>query len=565
MPEIRKAYKSMAKTWHPDKSSDPEAEKRFVEITQAYELLSDPDRRRQYDNYGVTEDTPNFRKKHDYSTYERFEPFDAFNYFFDGRAFRFGFGGGGSNEGSHQSFHKVSITSKAYYSTVLPASNKQPYLILFYSDWCFTCSRIEPIWRRLIEELEPVGFGVAAVHTEHEKDLARKIGAKELPHLIMLMEGKEISIQNDLVSLLPPPDALLLFHENVETPTASFTMKELPLNTIQEIIDAHQFLQDSSEYELHQDALREFAGSFKSDRVRFAYVFMERQTEFVKAMEHANSNKEGEVQSPILEDNVVIVTWRKDPHKVRYEHLNKRWEYSSSGESNPSADELQRTLKRLLLASPGNDGILLPYDAEIKELMDEHAVSLFVRIANRMIETIETIRENITKDELLPALSIVVTIGFLIIASYVISYLVKMEEESVQRQLGAKGLKVDKKGTVMSLNGHRRYFCMYHAKHPEGSRKKVYQANNGSAGAFMGFDSDLDDSSENETDLESGNPPKKGPSHLLDSPDHLPIFEDQLLDGLQMWLDRLFEGSTYRYHINYWPEFPISPASFSSR
>ena len=56
-----------------------------------------------------------------------------------------------------------------------------------------------------------------------------------------------------------------------------------------------------------------------------------------------------------------------------------------------------------------------------------------------------------------------------------------------------------------------------------------------------------------------------GKTPLLDSPDHLPIFEDQLLDGLQMWLDRLFEGSTYRYHINYWPEFPISPASFASR
>ena len=37
-------------------------------------------------------------------------------------------------------------------------------------------------------------------------------------------------------------------------------------------------------------------------------------------------------------------------------------------------------------------------------------------------------------------------------------------------------------GTVLSLNGHRRYFCMYHAKHPEGSRRKVYTANNGAAG-----------------------------------------------------------------------------------
>lgn len=80
----------------------------------------------------------------------------------------------------------------------------------------------------------------------------------------------------------------------------------------------------------------------------------------------------------------------------------------------------------------------------------------------------------------------------------------------------------------------------------------------------MGFDSDLEDESNSETDIESQNDNnKKGRLPLLDSPDHLPIFQDQLLDGLQLWMDRLFEGSTYRYHINYWPEFPISPANFS--
>lgn len=71
--------------------------------------------------------------------------------------------------------------------------------------------------------------------------------------------------------------------------------------------------------------------------------------------------------------------------------------------------------------------------------MDEHAQSLFVRIANRMIEMVEAMRDTITKDELLPAVSLVVTVGFIIIGGYVMSYLVKMEEESVQRQLGAKG------------------------------------------------------------------------------------------------------------------------------
>ena len=46
-------------------------------------------------------------------------------------------------------------------------------------------------------------------------------------------------------------------------------------------------------------------------------------------------------------------------------------------------------------------------------------------------------------------------------------------------------------GTVLSLNGHRRYFCMYHAKHPEASRRPGYYT---SSGAFMGFDSENDSS-----------------------------------------------------------------------
>lgn len=125
-------------------------------------------------------------------------------------------------------------------------------------------------------------------------------------------------------------------------------------------------------------------------------------------------------------------------------------------------------------------------------------------------------------------------------------------------------------GTILSLNGHRRYFCMYHAKHPEGSRKRIYTANNGHvAGAFMGLDSEIDSELDDENDVEGQRESlaaarfRSTTVPLLDSPDHLPIFEDQLLDGLQTWMDRLFEGSTYRYHINYWPEFPISPANFN--
>lgn len=32
------------------------------------------------------------------------------------------------------------------------------------------------------------------------------------------------------------------------------------------------------------------------------------------------------------------------------------------------------------------------------------------------------------------------------------------------------------------------------------------------------------------------------------------LFEEHLLDGLSSWLDKLFEGTTKRYYIQYWPE-----------
>lgn len=84
LQEIRKAYKNLVKEWHPDKTDHPAAENKFVEITRAYEvnhqfyafhkysfslrcllqfyfkhsqLLSDPERRRKYDNHGLTEES----------------------------------------------------------------------------------------------------------------------------------------------------------------------------------------------------------------------------------------------------------------------------------------------------------------------------------------------------------------------------------------------------------------------------------------------------------------------------------------------------------------------------
>jgi molecular chaperone DnaJ len=50
--DIKKAYRRLAREYHPDVNADPAAEDRFKEITAAYEILSDPHRRQQYDLYG---------------------------------------------------------------------------------------------------------------------------------------------------------------------------------------------------------------------------------------------------------------------------------------------------------------------------------------------------------------------------------------------------------------------------------------------------------------------------------------------------------------------------------
>ncbi len=52
-PEIKKAYRVLAKKYHPDMNpGDKEAEKKFKEASEAYAILSDPDKRRQYDQFG---------------------------------------------------------------------------------------------------------------------------------------------------------------------------------------------------------------------------------------------------------------------------------------------------------------------------------------------------------------------------------------------------------------------------------------------------------------------------------------------------------------------------------
>src|SRR5258705_12421248 len=50
--EIKKAFRRLAKQYHPDANKEQGVEARFIEIKEAYEVLRDPQKRAAYDRYG---------------------------------------------------------------------------------------------------------------------------------------------------------------------------------------------------------------------------------------------------------------------------------------------------------------------------------------------------------------------------------------------------------------------------------------------------------------------------------------------------------------------------------
>jgi len=89
--DIRKAYRKQALLWHPDKNTQrkEEAEAKFKLIAEAYEVLSDSEKRRTYDLYGE-EGLKNSGPSYDYDSSPHFnfqfhDPREIFNRFFGGR------------------------------------------------------------------------------------------------------------------------------------------------------------------------------------------------------------------------------------------------------------------------------------------------------------------------------------------------------------------------------------------------------------------------------------------------------------------------------------------------
>ncbi len=135
--EMKKAYRKLAMQYHPDRNPDnKEAEHKFKEINEAYEVLSDQDKRAAYDRYGHAGVDPNGMGGAGFSGFD-VDLEDIVNQFFGGG---FGFGGGSARSNRPARGQKIKFSIDLEFNEAAFGCDKQ---VSFHrTEHCEECSGV---------------------------------------------------------------------------------------------------------------------------------------------------------------------------------------------------------------------------------------------------------------------------------------------------------------------------------------------------------------------------------------------------------------------------------------
>ena len=212
--EIKKAYKKQAKLWHPDKTSDPAAQQRFTQISEAYDILSTPEKKKDFDLHGTVRtkaqrDQEEARKSY-YAQQRAYQTHTSGSY-------HYGFGPDPAfvrrqeaylretDDVGSASVRLSSLNWDHMISNVITNKQQMPegWLIYVFSGTCEPCNALNPTFAYVARSLTEQFNGLlktGKINSEFEQQLVRKLGIRTVPTII----GMRITPSGELTRHLMP-------------------------------------------------------------------------------------------------------------------------------------------------------------------------------------------------------------------------------------------------------------------------------------------------------------------------------------------------------------------------
>ena len=132
--EIKRSYRKLAMKWHPDRNAgNKEAESKFKECAEAYEVLSDPDKRQRYDQFG--HEGLRGQAGHDFSHMNAGDIFSMFDDIFGG-----GMGGGRRRRGPNGAQRGYDLETQTQISLEEAYRGTESEIEFTRKDTCGTCT-----------------------------------------------------------------------------------------------------------------------------------------------------------------------------------------------------------------------------------------------------------------------------------------------------------------------------------------------------------------------------------------------------------------------------------------